>query len=175
MWTVALLVLLLAWLAATEVGAAPASEQQTLDIAVPFIAAKEGKRNAAYIPVPGDVPTICYGSTHDIRLGMTMTDRQCLALLQAEVAAYRLALHRYYLAHTIETLLPPARDAAFTSLGYNIGVDACGRSTAVRRLNSGDVSGACDAITWWNRFGKRVMRGLVDRRADERQLCMMGA
>ena len=153
--------------------AAPATEEQTLEIAVPFVAEREGMRLEAYLDIVG-VPTICAGSTRGVKLGQRKTLAECTALLRAEVAEYRLALHRYFTRETIATRLPPPRDAAFTSLSYNIGVGAAGRSTAVRRLNNGDVSGACDAITWWNKAGKRVVRGLVLRRSAERDMCMQG-
>jgi len=48
------------------------------------------------------------------------------------------------------------------------------RSTALRRLNAGDISGACEALTWFDRAGGRVIRGLQNRRADEYRLCMEG-
>lgn len=149
----------------------PATEAETLAIAVPFIGQAEGKRNAAYLDIVG-VPTICYGSTRGVKLGQRMTDAECTALLRAEVAEYRHGLHRYFSADTIRTRLPPPRDAAFTSLAFNVGIAGAGRSTAVRRLNAGDVPGACEAITWWNKAGHRVVRGLVIRRAGERGLCL---
>lgn len=71
--------------------------------------------------------------------------------------------------------LAPQTDAAFTSLTWNIGTGGVCRSTALRRLNAGDLAAACEALTWWNRAGGRVVRGLVNRRADEYQLCMEGA
>lgn len=153
--------------------AAPATEAQTLEIAVPFVAEREGMRLEAYLDIVG-VPTICAGSTRGVRLGQRKTLAECLALLRAEVAEYRRGLHRYFTAETIAARLPPPRDAAFTSLAYNIGIGAAGRSTATKRLNAGDVAGACEAITWWNKAGKRVVRGLVLRRSAERDLCMQG-
>lgn len=175
MWAVALLLILLSWMAATEVGAAPASERDTLQIAVPLIAHHEGERLVAYLPTPEDVPTICFGHTAGVRLGQTATHDDCLRWLWAEVAQYRLQLHGSFTAETIALRLPPPRDAAFTSLAYNIGVPACGRSTAVRRLNASQIAAACDAITWWNRQGERVLRGLVVRRSAERALCLQEA
>lgn len=153
--------------------AAPATEAQTLEIAVPFVAEREGMRLEAYLDIVG-VPTICAGSTRGVRLGQRKTLAECMALLRAEVAEYRRGLHRYFTAETIAARLPPPRDAAFTSLAYNIGIGAAGKSTATRRLNAGDVAGACEAITWWNKAGKRVVRGLVLRRSAERDLCMQG-
>lgn len=167
---IAALVLLICALSSLAARAAPATEDQTLAVAVPFIEAREGMRLQAYLDIVG-VPTICAGSTRGVQMGMRRTLAECRALLRAEVAEYRTALHRYFTADTRARRLPPRRDAAFVSLAYNVGVAGAGRSTAVRRLNAGDVPGACDAITWWDRAGGRVVRGLVLRRAAERDLC----
>jgi GH24 family phage-related lysozyme (muramidase) len=159
--------------AATEPWATPATEAQTLRIAVPFIAKEEGKRNRAYLDAVG-VPTICFGSTRGVHLGMILSDQQCLDLLMAEVAEHRTGLHRYFTATTIDRRLPPTRDAAYTSTAFNCGVGAIGKSTATRRLNAGDIAGGCEALTWWNKAGGRVLRGLFERRKRERALCMQG-
>jgi GH24 family phage-related lysozyme (muramidase) len=105
---------------------------------------------------------------------MVATDQQCLVLLRAEVAEFRSKLHRYFTSTTINARLPPTRDAAYTSTAFNCGVDGIGRSTATRRLNAGDITGGCEALTWWNKAGGRVIRGLFERRKRERALCMVG-
>ena len=130
-------------------------------------------RNHAYLDLVG-VPTICFGHTKGVRLGDHMTDAQCAALLRSEVLEYREGLHGYFSADTKAQRLPAARDAAYTSLAYNVGIRGAGRSTATRRLNAGNVAGGCQALTWWNKAGGRVVRGLVRRRADEYRHCMIG-
>ncbi|MEP1943144.1 MAG: lysozyme [Sulfitobacter sp.] len=164
---------LLALLFTAQAKAGSVSEIETLRIAVPFIAKEEGKRNKAYADIVG-VPTICYGSTRGVRLGMVMTDAQCLALLSDEVAEYREGLHGYFSKATRSSRLTAKRDAAYTSTAFNCGVRAIGRSTATRRLNAGDIRGGCTALTWWNKAGGRVIRGLVNRRAREKALCLAG-
>lgn len=144
-----------------------------LVVAVPLVGVWEGKRNHAYLDLVG-VPTICYGHTKGVRLGDYMTDAQCDELLEAELAEYREGLHSYFSTATKLHRLTPERDAAYGSLAYNVGVRGAGRSTATRRLNAGDIAGGCQALTWWNKAGGRVVRGLVRRRADEYRLCMMG-
>ncbi len=129
-----------------------------------------------------DVPTIGHGQTRlfnsdgsvrrAVRMGDLLTseeaDRQFQIGLQVQYwQPYRSCL-------TIGDLSAQT-DAAFTSLTWNIGVGGICRSTALRRLNEGDVAGACEALTWWNRAGQRVVRGLVNRREDEYRLCMLGA
>ena len=147
-----------------------ASVPDTMRIAVPLVAKWEGKRNEAYRDIVG-VWTICYGHTHDVKAGDYYTDAQCRAMLREELEAYHL---RLLPAFTAAAILPPARHAAFDSLAYNVGVSGVSRSTAVRRLNAGNIEGACQAIGWWNRAGGRVVRGLVNRRTEEVELCMHG-
>jgi GH24 family phage-related lysozyme (muramidase) len=166
--------------AATPGAVAPdaygSTEAEALRIAVPFIAKAEGKSNVAYLDTIAVPPvwTIGYGSTEGVRPGMVITDRQALDLLQVDVAKHRTGLRRYFTPATLTLRLPPPRDAAYTSTAYNCGVTAIGNSTATRRLNSGDIAGGCEALTWWNKAGGRVVRGLFERRKGERALCLQG-
>ena len=79
-----------------------------------------------------------------------------------------------FTSDTIANRLTVDRDVAYASLAYNVGVSGTGKSTAVRRLNQGDIAGGCEALGWWNKAGGRVVRGLVNRRAEETELCMGG-
>jgi lysozyme len=129
-----------------------------------------------------DVPTIGHGQTRlfdwdgsvlrPVRLGDVLTreeaDRQFAVGLRVQY------WNPYRDCFTAEALAAQT-DAAFTSLTWNIGTDGVCRSTALRRLNAGDIAGGCEALTWWNRAGGRVVRGLTNRRADEYRLCMEGA
>lgn len=56
---------------------------------------------------------------------------------------------------------------ALVSFAYNIGIDGFRESTALRRLNGGDLAGATEAMAWWNKSDGVVVQGLVNRRADE--------
>ncbi|WP_428516258.1 lysozyme [Roseovarius sp.] len=149
------------------------TEAATLAVAVPLIAKWEGLRTTAYRDIVG-VWTVCYGETKGVRPGDTYTEAECRAMLAREVAEYRAGLHRYFTEATKQSRLTPERDAAYTSLAYNVGTRGAGKSTAVRRLNSGDIRGGCHAIGWWNKAGGRVVRGLVNRRQDEIALCLRG-
>ncbi|TIR22129.1 MAG: lysozyme [Mesorhizobium sp.] len=168
------LALLLAWpSSAASLNDSPATEAQTLAIAVPFIAKEEGKSNHAYRDAVG-IWTICSGSTRGVHANMLLNDQQCLDLLKIEVAQHRTGLHRYFTPSTIDIRLPATRDAAYTSLAYNVGPARAGKSTATRRLNAGDVAGGCQALTWFDRAGRRILRGLFERRKREKALCMVG-
>ncbi|MDG4650133.1 lysozyme [Roseibacterium sp. SDUM158017] len=158
---------------ATEPAGAP-SWRQTAVHAVPLVARWEGLETTAYLDRIASPPvwTICYGETQGVRPGEVRTRAECEDGL-------RTGLHRYWQGYRAEVqdprVLRPQSDAAFTSLTWNIGEGAIRRSTAMRRINAGDVAGACEALTWWNRAGQRVIRGLQNRRADEYRLCMEGA
>lgn len=138
-----------------------------------LIAQWEGKRNASYLDIVG-VPTICYGSTRGVQMGDYKTDSECADLLLHEINEYREGLFSYFTDITANCRMTNKRDAAYTSLAYNIGVRAAGKSTATRRLNDGDIEGGCHAIAWWNKAGGRVVRGLVNRRRAEVAYCLAG-
>ena len=152
------------------------TEAQTVEVATPLIKRWEGVKTTAYLDTIASPPvwTICYGETESVRAGEARTMAQCEEGLRRGIVRYRNGLHRYFEPETIRGRLTPERDAAFVSLAWNAGIVGIGRSTATRRLNAGDIIGACEAIGWWNKAGGRVVRGLVNRREDEQRLCRMG-
>lgn len=158
---------------ATNDARMPVADDVFSQAAIPFVGRLEGLRLEAYQDVVG-VWTVCYGETKGVKPGDQYTRAQCEAMLAAEILEYRAGLHRYFAADTLGQRLPVWRDVAFASLAYNAGVPAIGKSTATRRLNAGNVAGACEAMTWWNKAGGRVIRGLVNRRTEERALCLRG-
>jgi GH24 family phage-related lysozyme (muramidase) len=168
--------LVLASVIAASQLAAQTTQRATMQILVPLLVKWEGLENHAYLDRIAVPPlwTICSGHTKGVKQGDYMTDAQCADLLGREAVEYREALHVYFTPETLSQRLPPERDAAYVDLAYNAGVRGAGRSTATRRLNAGDVAGGCQALTWWNKAGRRVVRGLVRRRSDEYRLCMMG-
>lgn len=174
---IAILTLLLALPALAQT-----TERQTMRVLVPLVVKWEGEHrcrdnpelHCAYADIVG-VPTICFGETEGVRLGDRKTDAECRALLERRLTDdFRDGLHGYFSVSTKQTRLTSERDAAYVSLAYNVGIRGAGRSTATRRLNNGDIRGGCQALTWWNKAGGRVVRGLVRRRSEERQLCLAG-
>lgn len=145
-------------------------------VAVPLVARWEGLRTTAYLDTIASPPvwTVCYGETRGVKRGDRYTEAECKQMLSREIRVFRTGLHNYFTQETKTYRLTPERDAAYTSLAYNAGVRAIGKSTATRRLNAGDIRGGCKAIGWWNKAGKYVVRGLVNRRADETRLCLKG-
>lgn len=125
----------------------------------------EGFRGEAYIPVPGDVPTIGYGFTTGVRMGDTMTRAAANARMVQEVRPYESAVSR---ALTRE---PTQHEFdACVSLCYNIGEAGFARSTVAKAHNRGDSQAAARAFGLWNKSGGRVYAGLTRRRAREADL-----
>jgi len=148
-------------------------DRQFLDLAVAIIGKWEGLRLKAYKDIVG-VWTVCFGETKGVMPGDSYTQQQCEAMLKREVLDYRDRLRPALTPDTVARRLTVQRDVAYTSVAYNVGVHAFSRSTAVKRLNAGNIAGGCQALTWWNKAGGRVVRGLVNRRAEEYALCMRG-
>ncbi len=150
-----------------------AQETATFAIWLPKAEQFEGVRLTAYRD-PVGIPTICMGSTVGVVIGMRMTLDECRALFLVDARSHRGAMLRYYLSETVLHRLPPTRDAAFADFGFNAGVSAAGKSTAMHRLNAGDLRGSCKALTWWSKAGGRVLRGLVVRTGWREASCMIG-
>jgi GH24 family phage-related lysozyme (muramidase) len=144
-----------------------------LEVSVPFIGRWEGLRLEAYLDIVG-VPTVCYGETKGVSLGDSHTKVQCDVMFSREVLDYRDRLRSAFTSDTVANRLSLERDVAYTSLAYNVGVSGTAKSTAVRRLNQANIAGGCEALGWWNKAGGRVVRGLVNRRSEETELCMRG-
>ncbi len=149
------------------------SAARFMPLAIEVIGKWEGLRLESYQDVVG-VWTVCFGETKGVKPGDRYTKAECEAMLAREIVRYRAAMHGHFTAETKARRLPVKRDVAFTSFGYNVGPRAAGGSTATRRLNAGNVRGACEALGWWNKAGGRVYRGLVNRRAEETALCLDG-
>ena len=131
------------------------------------IAGLEDFRGEAYVPVPGDVPTVAFGHTNGVKLGDTVTVAEGLNLLQQDVRVAETAVRE-----CVKVPLYPHEFDAYTSLAYNIGRRAFCDSTLVRKLNNGDYQGACEEIKRWTYAGGRELKGLVNRRTKEYQRCV---
>jgi lysozyme len=116
-----------------------------------------------------NIPTVCYGETEGVKIGDHYTKEQCADMLAAKLPRYNAEISK-----CIHVPISDKTRAAFVSFAYNVGSGGFCRSSAARRLNAGDSRGACDALMVWNRAGGRVVKGLTNRRAAERKLCLEG-
>jgi lysozyme len=136
----------------------------------------------AYLDVV-NVATACDGLTRyqgrPIKVGDRFTEAQCASMLEAELTETArgvmacspgLALSSNL---TSETMRQGPRFAA-VSLAYNVGVPTYCKSTARARFNAGAYPQGCEAVTWYNRAGGVVSKGLSARRAREANVCRNG-
>lgn len=120
---------------------------------------------------PVGIITIGYGYTNNagfgngVKVGDVWTEEKAEEMLLIGLNKFADKI-RPYLKHEAN----PNQFSAFVSLAYNIGWQSFIKSTALRKFNEGDIPGAADAILMWNKAGGKVMRGLVNRRSDERDL-----
>lgn len=126
----------------------------------------ESYTDMAVIPIPGDVPTIGFGTTEGVKMGDKITPPVALERALRDVQKFEGAIKR-----CVKVPLYQHEYDAFTQLAYNIGEGAFCGSTLVRKLNALDYAGACAEISRWNKAGGREVRGLTIRRAKERATC----
>ena len=136
----------------------------------------EGYSDRAIIPVPGDVPTIGFGTTSGVKLGDTITPPQALARALVDVQQFEGAIKT-----CVTVPLTQNEYDAYVSFAYNVGRRAFCQSTLVKKLNLGDFKGACDELLRWRFFqgkdcalpeNRRLCGGLVKRREAEYRQCL---
>jgi lysozyme len=139
------------------------------------IAVHEGYREEAYIPVPGDVPTIGFGSTAGVRMGDKTTPTRSLVRLLDEIeGVYAAGVRR-----CVTVPLYQYEYEAYVRLAYSVGVPTFCRSAPpgkpanlIDLINSRRYAEACARIEAFKYGpGRKVLAGLVKRRAEERAIC----
>lgn len=144
-------------------------------IAAQFVGDHEGLSLQAYQD-GAQVWTICRGHTRTARPGMTASQAECDALFRSDLGETFRVLDRL-----VTVKLPAPSRAALASFMYNVGPGNFQRSTLRHKLNAGDLVGACNEIPRWRYVAgqdcaraRSGCRGIVERRAQERELCLMG-
>jgi lysozyme len=136
-------------------------------VLVPTVQHWEGTRYIPYRDVVG-IWTTCTGDTANVDPGKVYSRAECEARLERQLIAH---------AAPVVECVPgitrhPNVTAAAVSLAYNIGPSAFCRSTVAKRFNRGDWKGGCDAFLMWRFAGGREIRGLLNRRKAEREICL---
>ncbi|MBA5203098.1 lysozyme [Pectobacterium aroidearum] len=141
---------------------------------------KEGVRLVAY-PDGGGIWTICGGVTRvdskPVVKGMKLTAAQC-AKIDAEEQQKALD---WVDRNVTVTLTEPQKVGIASFCPWNIGPGKCFPSTFYRKLNAGDLIGACKEIKRWIWDGGRDCRirsnncyGQIERRDQEAELSCWG-
>lgn len=131
---------------------------------IAVVAQWEGKRNEPYLDIVNRM-TVCFGETNvPMR---RYSDAECDDMLAGSLNDYARAV----LVRNPELRGRPNQLAAAVSLSYNIGNAAYSRSTVAKRFSAGQWREACDAFLMWRYAGGKEVKGLLNRRMAEREIC----
>lgn len=143
-------------------------------LALPHTSAFEGRSLTPYQDI-GGVWTVCDGATKGIRLDYVYTDKECDEKTLADLQHAANVVNRYV---TVD--MPKTRWAAMIDWVYNLGEGNFRRSTMLKKLNAGDVAGACLAIMDWMYVAGKDCRlkeskcgGIPRRREWEMTMCLL--
>ncbi|WP_298143597.1 lysozyme [uncultured Acinetobacter sp.] len=139
--------------------------QQGMDL----ITQCEGLKLNAYL-CPAHVWTIGIGTTvypngKRVQQGDACTHAQAVQYKQHDLKRFVQLVNQ-----TVYVELNQNQFDALVCLAYNIGAQAFRQSTLVKTLNTGDYKSASEQFLVWNQSRGQVLKGLVRRRAQERQL-----
>ena len=134
---------------------------------IALVGAWEGKRNYPYQDIVG-VWTVCYGETQAPM--RRYSDAECKAMLADRLADYAAPV----LARNPELRGHDNQVIAASSLAYNIGAASYRKSTVAKRFSAGRWREACEAFLMWRYAGGKEVRGLLNRRKAERDVCLRG-
>ena len=138
-----------------------------------FVAQHEGLVLGTYID-PVGILTSCYGHTGadtgaELKLNQKFTESQCLEQLHSDLSKHDREMMRY-----VKVPLSDEEHSAYLSFSYNVGVGNFKSSTLLKLLNKEERVGACNQLTNWVFAKGKKLRGLVNRREEEKNLCLSG-
>ena len=138
-------------------------KKQISDACVTLVKTFEGFEAKAY-KCPAGVWTIGYGHTLNVKPTDVITEVAASMLLKEELQNY---------ADKVDKLVAVASQSQFDALvsfAYNLGVNALGTSTLIKKHLAADYKGAQAEFARWNKAAGKVLQGLVKRRAAEAAL-----
>lgn len=126
----------------------------------------EGCKLTAY-KCPAGVWTIGYGHTKGVKQGMTITQAKADAYLEADCKTFVKAVNKYYGKGKNKYEFNQNQFDALVSFTYN-----CGAGNLKTLLNGGkrEIAEISKAIPKYTRANGKVLKGLANRRADEKNL-----
>lgn len=155
-------------------------------IAATLVMHFEGKRNVQYFDPPG-IPTIGYGHTEGVKIGDTATDKQIREWMKQDLTKSAQIFAKY-----VNVPVPQVSAAAFLDFILNGGSGTFSKSTLLKKLNTGDLKGACEQLDrfvcfhtspgagdkagtcWTADFHMKRLKQLAERRQTEKEICLQG-
>jgi len=145
----------------------------------------EGFVGKAMIPVPGDVPTIGFGTTEGVKMGDSIDPVTAVNRGYRDVVKFEDSIKK-----CVKVPLYQHEYDAYVKLTYNIGAANFCSSSIPKKLNAGQYDAACETILdfvcgpatlatralpgqkcFSLKKPMRVIKGLQNRRQEEYQLC----
>uniref|UniRef100_UPI0031D7B4C2 lysozyme n=1 Tax=Klebsiella sp. TaxID=576 RepID=UPI0031D7B4C2 len=114
---------------------------------------------------PVGVWTIGYGHTYGVSEKQQITQDEAEQLLFGDLTSVGNEVD-----HLVIISLNQNQFDALVSFTFNVGGTNLAKSTLLKKLNAGDVSGAAEEFDRWIYAGKQIFDGLVKRRAAEKAL-----
>lgn len=150
---------------------------KTSDAGLNIIKKWEGLRLSAYAdPAAGGEPyTIGYGHTYragppKVTPGMRISTAEAVSILKDDLKKFEDSV-----TALLKRTPTQAQFDAMVSLTYNIGPENFRKSTVLRKFNEGDFKGAAEAFMLFIKANGKTMKGLVNRRSEERELFLVGS
>ena len=120
---------------------------------------------------PGGIVSVGYGATRGWDGRPFNMDMEPISEAEADAFLVRdLESAEGWVSRLIKTALSENSFSALTSFTFNVGAGALQRSTLRMKLNRGEYQGAADEFPKWKFANKRILAGLIRRRAAERSL-----
>ena len=121
----------------------------------------EGCKLESYL-CAANVPTIGYGSTKNVKMGMTISQERAEELLLEDLEVYEDAVNK-----AVELPLHQHQFDALVSWTFNLGGANLNASTMLKVLNQGAYEDVPYQMKRWNKAGGQVLEGLTRRRLAE--------
>lgn len=135
---------------------------------VTLIKKYEGLRLQAY-QCPGGVWTIGYGHTSGVSPIDMITEEEADKLLLLGLREAEKTINRY-----VTKRLEQHQFDALASFIFNVGIGNFRRSLLLKKINSGDLTGASKEFLRWIHAKGVKLKGLENRRQDEYALFVSG-
>jgi lysozyme len=132
------------------------------------LAVHEGYRETAYIPVPGDRPTLGFGDAQGVKIGQKTDPVRALIRLNFQADVFQQEMRRCI----GDVPMYQHEWDAVISWAFNVGSQAACGSTLVKKLQAFDYAGACKELLRWDKFKGASLAGLTIRRQSEYRQCM---